>query len=167
MKAAAKKSIRSKSARKTKLLVYIDDGQYSKVALKFACAKAANSKHPVEMLYVLEPMDLVGLTGVEEVMRKERREKAEKVLTKLAAEAHAFAGLTPSLIVREGSLEEQILGALNADEDIGVLILGESTDAKISNKMVAWLVTHACGELQVPIMVVPGGFTEQQIIELA
>jgi len=167
MKAKTKKSIQPKSSGKTKLLVYIDDGEYSGVALRFACTKATRSKRQVEMLYVLEPMDLVGLTGVEDVMRKERREKAEKVLKKLAFEANAFAGLTPSLIIREGLPQEQILAVLNDDQDIGALVLGESAGVKDGNKMISWLVTHARGKLRAPIIIVPGSLTEQQIIALA
>lgn len=163
-----KKTVKTKArpARKSKFLVYIDNEEYSKVALRFACARAAKTGRQVEMLYVLEPADFVGLTGVEDRMRQEKREKAEEVLHRLAGEANDFAGLTPSLIVKEGAPEEQIIAALNDDKTIGTLIIGTSADNKAGNKMLSWLVSHAGGKLHVPIMIVPGDLSKQRIMEL-
>lgn len=158
---------KNKSARKTKFLVYIDDDDYSKVALRFACSKAKATGCPVEMLYVLEPADYASFSGVADVMRKERREKAEQVLTKLAEDAYNFANITPSLIVKEGVAKEQIVKTIEEDYDIGMLVMGNPPEFKAAkNKLLLWVVSQIGGKLHIPVMVVPGNLLDSQIKEL-
>ncbi len=151
-----------KAAKKPKFLVYIDDEEYSKVALRFACSKARLTKRPVEMLYVLEPADFSSLGGVEEVIRKEQRQKALEILSALAGEARDFTGITPSLVIKEGAPEDQILSVVKADSAISILILGGAA----GNKIPSWLVSQIGDKLHVPVMIVPGSLTDKQITDL-
>ncbi len=159
---------RKSSEKKCKFLVLVDDDEYSKTALRFACAKAkAVGDCPVDMLYILEPSDFASIGAVQEMARKESRKKAEEVLTKMAEEANNFAGITPSLLVREGRYQEQVIEAINHDKGVNVLVIGTSPAGGGSkNKLVAWIVSQLGDKLHIPVMVVPGDLTDEQIKQM-
>lgn len=152
----------------TKLLVFIDENNYSKTALKFAAAKAKTTGCPVEMLYVIEHADFLGFGSLVRHAKNEGRSKAEETLKKLADEAHEYAGITPSLIVREGDIKEEIIKTVKEDEDINMLLIGTAHELRgKKNKLLISLVSELGEKLNVPILIVPGDLTDRQILELS
>lgn len=119
------------------------------------------------MLHVLEPpADFQGLAAVAEKMREERREEAEELMQALAEEA-GKAGITPSILLREGSIGEVIVEAAQEDFDVNMLVVGAAQSGSGHGKLIAWLAGQLGDKLLVPLMLVPGNLTEQQIEELS
>jgi hypothetical protein len=76
--------------------------------------------------------------------------------------------LEPQEIVREGQKAEQIMQVIDDDRDVGVLVLGASIDPKGPGPLVTSLAGGKnAGSFPVPITVVPGGLTIEEIEALA
>ena len=69
-----------------KFLVCVDDSEECKIALKFACMRAKNTKGSVVLLYVIEPQDLMHFVGVENIMKSEAYAKADEILKSLKSD---------------------------------------------------------------------------------
>jgi nucleotide-binding universal stress UspA family protein len=161
------KAIQPQTSMRAKYLVFIDDNEHSRVALRYACRKARLKGQPVEMLFVINPTDYNSIFAVSDVMRKERREEVEKVLTKMAEEAKDWSGIIPSLNIREGSVAEEIVGCIEQDNDIGMLFI--SSDPAVASggvKLLSSLLGQLDEKLHLPMLVVPAHLTDQQIEEL-
>ena len=67
----------------------------------------------------------------------------------------------PELVIREGEAVGQILGLIREDESIGVLVLGASEDGG-PGPLVTQMSRNA-GGLPVPLTIVPGGLSKDQL----
>jgi nucleotide-binding universal stress UspA family protein len=151
---------------KSKLLVCVNDSEYSRVALRFTCAKAKNAGHPVEILHVIEPTEFQNLFSMEDVMREEKHHTAEELLKKFSDEAYESFGIMPSLMIKEGMVGEEIITAVEEDHTINMLLVGKSPDGNSRGNLIPWLATQLGKNLLIPMLIVPGNLTDQQINEL-
>ncbi|MCD6035745.1 MAG: universal stress family protein [Rickettsiales bacterium] len=154
------------SAQRAKLLVCVNDSAHSRVAIRFACGKARQSGCPVEFLTVISPVDFQTFGTVADKMRTEKWQDAENLLQRLAEEVQDYARIIPSLSVREGRIEEEIISAVQEDASINMLILGISPHTPGKDALIPQLASKLGNELLIPMLIVPGNLTEQQIHEL-
>ncbi|MBB42616.1 MAG: universal stress protein [Rhodospirillaceae bacterium] len=147
-------------------LVVVDDSDELRVALRFAAQRAKKTGGRVALLSVLEPADFQHWIAVEEKMREERREDAEQLLKKLGAEVTGITGDMPTLYVREGTVSDEIIALIMEEPNISILVLGAGVDKKGPGPLVTSLVGKLSGEFPIPITVVPGTLSDQQIDEL-
>ena len=152
-------------AGRVKFLVCVDSSPPSKVAVHYACRRAKNTNGRVALLHVVQPVDFRQWSGVEEMMREEQREAAEALLHELARDVNAWAGLMPELVVREGRIGDEILGAIDDDPLIDLLCVG-SNPAEGRGKLVSFLAGHLAGRLTIPLVIIPGTLTDEKIINI-
>lgn len=150
-------------ARNRIFLVVVDATAEMRLALRFACRRARSTGGRVALLYVMEPADFQHWMAVEEKMREERREEAERVLQDLAAEAQEITGATPVLHVREGDRADEIVQLIKEEPAISILVLGAGTGKKGPGPLVTSLAGKLSGRFPVPITVVPGNLSKEQI----
>lgn len=148
-------------------LVVVDATEEMRLALRFACHRARHTGGRVALLYVMEPADFQHWMAVEEKMREERRDEAERVLQDLAAEAKELTGKMPVLHVREGVAGDEIVKLIEEEPGISVLVLGAGTDKNGPGPLVTSLAGKLSGEFPIPITVVPGNLSEEQIDALS
>ena len=158
---------KNNTSQRRSFLVVVDDTPECRVALRFASVRAKNTGGGVVLLHVIEPADFQHWMAVENLMREEAREEAEELLQGLAAEVHDWAGITPEYRIREGRKLDEILALLAAEPSIRVLVLGASPDAEGPGPLVSRLAGQISGSLPVPITVVPGKMTPQQIEDVS
>jgi nucleotide-binding universal stress UspA family protein len=151
-----------REARLRKFLVVVDETPECAQAMRFAARRAQKTQGGVTMLYVITPEEFQHWMGVAEVMRAEAREAAELRLTDLAEELRALTGITPEFAIREGKKWEEVLAQIEGDPDIGILVLGAGEDDG-PGPLVTQFVQKMAGRLPVPITIVPGGLTMEQI----
>ena len=151
----------------TKYLVCIEGSEASRVALHYACKKAIKRGGSVEMLHVVAPEDMQNMFGVAEKMRLERRQEAEIMAKSLSESAFQYAGVTPTVQIREGRPGEEIINAALADTDVNMLVLGASPESAKRGSLIQWLAGKLGDRLLVPIMLVPGNLTDLQIDEMS
>ena len=147
-------------------LCVIDSTEEVRVAIRFASRRASRTGGRVALLYVIEPAEFQHWMSVEEKMREERREEAERVLQNLAAQVNDISGAMPALYVREGSPGDEILKLIDEEPQISVLVLGAGTGKKGPGPLVSSLAGKMSGKFPIPITVVPGNLTEDQIDSL-
>jgi nucleotide-binding universal stress UspA family protein len=153
--------------RERMFLVVVDKTEEMKNALRFACRRAQHTNGRVGLLYYIEPADFQHWMGVEEKMREEKRDEAEKILQDLASEVQSMSGAVPVLYVREGSARDTILAVIEEEPRIAVLVLGAGTSKKGPGPLVSQLAGKLSGRFPVPITVVPGQLNEEQIDALS
>ena len=151
---------------RTKFLVIVDDSAECRLALRFASRRAARTGGGVVLLYVIQPADFQHWVAVENIMRQEAREEAENIMQDLAAEAVDWSGIMPEFRIREGRKQDEILALLDEDPDIRLLVLGASTQKEGPGPLVSALAGQMSGSMRVPVTVVPGRMTFEEIDEV-
>ncbi len=147
-------------------LAVVDQSEELRVALRFASLRAKNTGGRVALLYVIEPADFQHWMAVEDLMRDERRQEAEEVLQKYSAQVQEWSGKTPVLYVREGKMREELLKLIDEDRSISILVLGAATGTAGPGPLVSSLAGKMSDQLRVPLTVVPGNLTDEQIESL-
>jgi nucleotide-binding universal stress UspA family protein len=144
-------------------LVVVDDSDELKVALRYAARRAQHTGGRVALLYVIEPSDLQQWMAVENLMREEQREEAEALLQKLSAEVAEVAGSLPIIYIREGRRRDELFNLIEEEPSISILVLAASAAADGPGPLVTALTGKALARLRVPITIVPGTLTEEQL----
>ena len=156
---------------KRKFLVVVDETPECESALAFAASRALRTAGQLALLYVVEPgVDFQHWMGVEEIAREEGHNKARAVFRLFSRKLKAMdlEDLVPEEIVREGIKAEEITKLIEEDQDIGVLVLGASKDPSGPGPLVATLAGgRLAGTFPVPITVVPGHLSIEEILSLA
>lgn len=153
----------SQNSEIAKILVCVNDNEHSYVALRFASNKAKRTGCALTILHVVNSADYQNALAVGDVMREEMLENSQKLLEKFANEAKEWADITPCVVTREGSLGEEIAATVQEDNSINMLILGTSPDSPGRGNLLPWLASQLGNKLLIPMTIVPGNLTEQQI----
>ncbi len=145
-----------------KFLVVLDDSRECLNAMRFAAMRAAKTQGGVKILSIIPPDEFQHWIGVGEVMREESRERINAHFEVFAKWMRDKQGVDPELVIREGEAVPEIVAELKEDEEIGVLVLGAAADKKGPGPLVNQL-TRTAGSLPVPITVVPGDLSKEQL----
>ena len=151
---------------RVKYLVCVDSGPHSRVAVRFACLRAKNTKGYVVLLNVIEPAEFQHWMAVENVMQNERRDEVEHLLQDLAAEVNEWAGVMPVLSVREGRIGDEILAAIEEDPSIDFLVIGAAPPTEKRGTLISWLAGQISDSLAIPLVIVPGNLSDEQLANL-
>lgn len=151
----------------SKFLVCVNKSEESLVALRFACIKAKKRGGLVDIVHVMEPADIQPLFGVADRMREERRDEAEALMKRMAGMAYEISGIAVGLVLREGQIGDEIIAAAIEDNDANILVLGVAPQSSNRGKLISWLAGHLGDQLLIPLLLVPGNLTDQQIDQLS
>ena len=157
----------AQSARRRKFLVVVDKSPECKVALRFAARRAEHTGGIVTLLTVVAPADFQHWRSVEEAMREEALEEAEKLLHDAARDVNRIGGLFPEYIVREGKTRDTILALLKEDPDISILVLGAGTGREGPGPLVSLVAQEATNAYPIPVTIVPGSLNDEAVDALA
>lgn len=156
------------SEYKRKFLVVIDDTPEADRAVTFAAHRVKRTGGTLVLLSVIESEDFQQFLGVEEVMRAEAREEAERLLDKRIARISRIGGVRTETVIREGRVFEEIEALVAKDPAIAILVLGASASSDGPGPLVTAFVSRASGNaLPVLIAIVPASMTDEQIIAIA
>ena len=145
-----------------KFMVVLDNSTECLNAMRFAAMRAEKTGARVEILAVIPPEEFNHWIGVGAIMREEARDRISahfEVFAKWMREKH---NVEPELVIREGEVVNEILAQINDDAEVDILILGAGTDRKGPGPLVSQL-SKSSGTLVVPIVIVPGNLSKEQI----
>ncbi|GAA6181725.1 MULTISPECIES: universal stress protein [unclassified Shimia] len=145
-----------------KFLVVLDDSRECLNAMRFAAMRAARTGGGVKILSVIPPEEFNHWIGVSDLMREEARERIEVHYEVFAKWMRDRQNVDPELKIREGEPVSEILAEIQEDAEIGVLVLGADNDRKGPGPLVSQLSRNS-GSLPVPMTVVPGDLTKEQL----
>jgi nucleotide-binding universal stress UspA family protein len=127
-----------------KFLVVADDSPEFETALRFACRRARSTRGHVALLKVIEPAVFEHWSGVREEIERQARQEAESERTALK-----------SVVAEDPDIKILVLAASTGNRGPGPLI------ASIAKEGVNW------GARKIPVTVVPGDLTDEEIADLA
>lgn len=158
------------SGHRRKFLLVVDESQEVESALYYAASRVQHSSGSLVMLYVIEPGEYQHWAGVRQVQLEEETTKAKALfrLFRRKLNLAGFEGIDVEDVIREGKTAEELVKIISDDEDIAILVLGASLDAKGPGPLVSSLaVGGSAGGFPVPITVVPGKLSLEDIKSLA
>ena len=145
-----------------KFLVVLDDSRECLNAMRFAAMRAAKTGGGVAILSVIPPEEFQHWIGVADIMREEARERIVVHYEVFAKWMRDRQGIDPELIIREGEPVQELLTHIKQDDEIGVLVLGAGTEKSGPGPLVSQL-SRASGSLPVPITIVPGHLSKEEL----
>jgi nucleotide-binding universal stress UspA family protein len=153
-----------------KFLVIADDSPEFRAALRFACRRARSTGGHVALLRVLEPAVFEHWSGVRDEIERQAREEAEEVLQTMAEFVVAESGQSPEFILIEAeSTRAALRKVISEDPDIKILVLAAAVGGRGPGPLVASIAKEGVkwGARKVPVTVVPGDLTDEEIEDLA
>jgi nucleotide-binding universal stress UspA family protein len=153
-----------------KFLVVADDSPEFETALRFACRRARSTRGHVALLKVIEPAVFEHWSGVREEIERQARQEAESELQKLAEFVVEASGLAPEFIIKHAdSVRTALKSVVAEDPDIKILVLAASTGNRGPGPLIASIAKEGVnwGARKIPVTVVPGDLTDEEIADLA
>jgi nucleotide-binding universal stress UspA family protein len=147
-----------------KFLVVIDKTKECTVALRFATRRAQHTGGRVTLLCAATPPDFQQWRGVEEIMRDEAYAEAEGMVHEAAKLVNELSGILPEFIIRYGLMTECLTNLLKEDKDISILVLASGTGKEGPGPLVSMF---GAAVQAIPVTIVPGNFSNEQIDALA
>lgn len=153
-----------------KFVIVVDDSPEVESALYYAASRVQRGSGTLVMLYVIEPQQFTQWAGVRDVHIEEETNTAKALfrLFRRKLNQAGFEEVVAEEVIREGQKAEQILDLIAEDEDVAILVLGASTDARGPGPLVASLAAGKnAGSFPIPITIVPGYLDLDAIKSLA
>jgi len=151
---------------KRKFLVVVEEGPETDRAMAFAAHRVKRTGGTVVLLKVIETQDFTQFLGVEEVMRAEARDNAERLIdAKLARIAQWGEQIRTETAIREGDVVTQIGRLIAEDPGIAILVLAASNSKEGPGQLITDFAART-GHQALPVIVtiIPGTMTDEQII---
>ncbi len=147
-------------------LVVIDDSLESALALRFAGRRAAGTGGTVHIIAVVEPQAFVAWGGVQATMEAEQRQKAEDAAMASAARLQADCGIEPRISVRQGEAAVIVREIISESPEVAALVLGAAAGGA-PGPLIEHFSGYDAGTLPVPLMIVPGSLSPEDIDRLS
>jgi len=146
-----------------KFLVVVDKTPECRLALRFAARRAERTGGIVTLLYVVPPADFQQWAGVERLMREEAHEEGERALHDAAKTVNEIVGTMPELVIREGRPVDEIRELLKDDRAISILVLAAGTSKEGPGPLVSLIASPGATSYPIPVTVVPGSLSDEQV----
>ncbi|MFM9941569.1 MAG: universal stress protein [Hyphomicrobiaceae bacterium] len=153
-----------------KFLVVVDEAPEVESALYFAASRIGHTGGQIVLVYIIEPQGFHQWMGVRQAQLDEETNKAKALfrLFRRKLNLGGFEQIGTEEVIREGKKPEEIIKLITDDEDIAILVLGASTNPKGPGPLVSSLAGgKQAGSFPVPIVVVPGNLTLEDLKALA
>lgn len=144
-------------------LCLVDSSEEFGPTLRFACGRAHNTGGRIALLYVIEPAEFQHWIGVGDRMQAESREEAEEMCQVVSDLVMRRTNKMPTIFIREGKTHEVIMELAEEDPSLSVLVLGSSTGGDGPGPIISHIVNKMAGKFTLPITIVPGGLTDEEV----
>jgi len=153
-----------------KFMVIVDGTTESEIALYFAARIANRTGGSIVLFYPIANNSLRRWVGLNEAQTDIEETKAQSIfrLFRKRLKAMGFESMNTETVVRKGDPAVEIVRYIEQDEDVAVLVLGASADSDGPGPLVEALGAGSwAGNFPIPIYIVPGTLTEDEIAHLA
>lgn len=148
-------------------MVVIDETEESRVALRFATRRAVKTGGHVLIVTIIPPAEFIQWGGVQAAMEEDAITRAEGLLAQVAGEMMDEAGVRPAIMVRQGEPKAVVAEVLAAgDSDVHALVLGAAARGG-PGPLVSHFTGEAVGQLRCPVMIIPGGLSDEALDRLS
>ena len=153
-----------------KFLVVADDSPEFQTALRFACRRARSTGGYVALLKVITPAVFEHWSGVREEIARQLRQEAEAELQQVAEYVQGETGLPPEFLITEAdSTRAALKQVLTEDPANKIMVLAAAVGGRGPGPLVSSIAKEGVrwGDRKVPITIVPGDLTDDEIADLA
>jgi nucleotide-binding universal stress UspA family protein len=159
--------IRPPSKRLRKFMVVVDGSPESKIAIRFAAARAAHvTGGELVLFHCIRPGEFQHWMAVADRMREEAYDEATALMDEVAERLHAYCGVTPEIFIAEGEPKEEIRKFIEAQKDIFGLVLGVGSEGG-PGPLIDYFTHDLASNLPCPLFLIPGNMTYEQIDAMA
>lgn len=144
-------------------LVVVDETEEMRNALRYACRRAQRTQGRVALLYVIEPVEFQHWLGVGRMMEAEARAAAEQRMQTMAADVFSQTGTMPVVHIREGKRAEEVVNLIHEDPTVSTLVLGTATGSTNPGPLVSYLISSLGRKIRVPLTLIPGELSVEEI----
>ena len=116
----------------------------------------------VVILALIAPAEFVQWGGVQATIEEEARLHAEAIVAGAAGTLFAESGVTPSIVVRQGEGPKIVREMIAATPDVAALVLGAAASGA-PGPLVSHFAGADAGSLSVPVMIIPGALSREDI----
>lgn len=148
-------------------LVVIDDSEEMRVALRFAGQRAKHTGGRVALFRAIEPVEFQHWMGVGELMREEARQEAEALMDRMSQQVVDMTGAIPIIYLRDGTTREELMNLIDEEKSISILVLGAATKSDNPGPLITYLSGKGAARLRIPITIVPGSLSDEEIDALS
>lgn len=152
--------------KKRTFLVVVDESEELSQALFYACRRAENNDGDIALLFVLDPVEFQHWNAVGELMRAEQMEAAEDKTRAYADLVTERLGRPPKIFIRDGESVDQVLAVMDEEPSITALVLGAAAAKEGPGPLVQKLSGQLVGKLRVPLIIIPGTLTDEEIANI-
>ena len=143
-------------------IVLVDETEEMPRALRFASNLCRGVGGRVVLFYVTKRTEVQQWAGIQERIEEEQRGQAEQCLRELADHVLEWTGVVPSMVIRSGEAHEELL-ALAEEYTRAVLVLASSQQGDTAGPVISFLTGKGRSRLKVPVVVVPGSVSEEDL----
>jgi nucleotide-binding universal stress UspA family protein len=148
-------------------LVVMDDSGEARVALRFAARRAAKTGGSLELLAITSSQDFVQWGGVQAAIEEEQQLRIEAVVAEALGELPGTEALRPgAILIRAGDPAVIVRDLLGERQDIAALVLGTAPSGD-PGLLVAAFTGSDSGRLPCPVMLIPGGLSDERLEALS
>lgn len=147
-----------------KFLVLVSKSAECKVALRFAARRAQHTDGRVCLLAAAAPGGFHEWQGVEEIMQDEAHRDAEAMIFEAAKCVNELTGILPELVIAHGEVADCLFDLIKSDRDISILVLASGTSKDGPGPLIKLFASKVQA---IPVTIVPGNLSEEQVDELA
>ncbi len=144
-------------------LVVVDKSAEFQAALRYACRRVLRTRGSIALFRAVPPTEFQHFSTVGELMDHEAKTEAERLLQQVAADVHRQTGQFPSLFIRQGEVLQQLQAVIAENPGISMLVLGAGTGNEGPGPIVSALSGKLAGKILIPVVIVPGDLTPEQI----
>ena len=124
------------------------------------------TKAEVILLALIPQQEFVQWGGVQAAMEEEARLRAEAMVVQASSAIAEEAGIKPSITVRQGDPVKAVGELLKEREDLSALVLAAARDGG-PGPLVSHFAGTVAGSLPCPLIIVPGGLSEEALDRLS
>jgi len=85
------------------------------------------------------------------------------LLKELADEVQQQSEILPELVVREGPIRDVVIKLIDEDHAVRILVLGAGSGSDGPGPLVSQMAGKMSGAMRVPVTVVPGNLSDDQL----
>jgi nucleotide-binding universal stress UspA family protein len=155
------------STPKRTYLVVMDDSGEARAALRFAARRAAKTGGGLEVLAIISGQDFVQWGGVQAAIEEEQQLRIEASVAEALSELPGTEALRPgAILIRAGEPAALVRDLLGTRDDIAALVLG-TTPTGDPGPLVSAFTGSDSGRLPCPVMLIPGGLSDERLEALS
>ncbi|WP_374763093.1 universal stress protein [Yunchengibacter salinarum] len=153
--------------RVRKIVAVVDGSPESRVAIRFAAARASHiTGGELVLFHCIRPGEFQHWMAVANRMREEAWEEADIMLRDEAEKLESRYSVQPELVIREGDPREELLKYLGEAPDIFGLALGAGTEGD-PGPLVDYFTHHNIAQMPCPIFIIPGTMSVEDVDAMA